>query len=288
VTGIESWGFYPFTIYHTAGIFVAAGDVNGDGRADVVAGSDADAGPNGGPHVKVYDGATRAAIHDFDAFDASFRGGVRVAVGDVNGDGLGDVIVGSGAGGGGHVKIQSGLDLAPLADFFAYGPSFGGGVFVAAGDVDGDGSAEMVVSPDENPNGVWTLYLYDVAIASSEPDPIASIEPYPGFSGGVRVGIGALADVDALADILFGPGPTPPPPGPLVAGGGGEGPPGPILRRMRGYDQADLGDLEVFDATYTGGVFVAVGVPEPSGGAVLAIGICFALRSRWRDGFARH
>lgn len=282
VSGIESGGFYPFDIFHSAGIFVAAGDVNGDGRADVVAGSDADASPNGGPRVKVYDGVTRTAIADFNAFEPSFRGGVRVATGDVNGDGLADVVVGSGPGGGGHVKIYSGMDQAPLADFFAYGPSFSGGVFVAAGDVDGDGRAETLVSPDENSNGVWTLYLYDVVIATSEPQPIASIEPYPGFTGGVRVGIGALADVDALADILFGPGPTPPPSTPLFAAAGEE-PPGPILRRMRGYDQADLGDLEVFDASFTGGVFVAVSsVPEPEDGAALAAVLCLALRSRWR------
>ena len=44
------------------------------------------------------------------AFQPNFTGGVRVATGDINGEGTPDIITGAGAGGGPHVKIFDGSD----------------------------------------------------------------------------------------------------------------------------------------------------------------------------------
>src|SRR5262249_41587799 len=101
-------------------------------------------GPGGGPDVRVFDEATRTLKFDFFAYDASFVGGVRVAVGDVNRDGVPDIIPGAGPGGGPHVKVFDGRTGAVLYSFFAYAPVFAGGVFVAAGDYNGDGFADIV------------------------------------------------------------------------------------------------------------------------------------------------
>src|SRR5262249_10827794 len=54
------------------GVRVATADITGDGIPDVVTAP----GPGGGPHVKVFDGATGAVVRDFFAYAAGFTGGV--------------------------------------------------------------------------------------------------------------------------------------------------------------------------------------------------------------------
>src|ERR1043166_3529864 len=132
--------FFAFDSTFTGGVFVAAGDVNGDGLADIVVGADS----GGGPHVKVFDGATNTLLMSFFAFGATFTGGVRVAAGDVDGDRIADIIVAAGPGGGPQVQVFSGKDQSLLMSFFAYDAGFTGGVYVAAGDINGDGRADIV------------------------------------------------------------------------------------------------------------------------------------------------
>src|SRR5438876_99758 len=92
-----------------------------------VIGADAD----GGPNVRVFDALTGKLKAGFDAYDPSFTGGVSVAVGDVNGDGHADIVTGAGPGGAPHVKVFDGQTLLEIRSFFAYDPSFTGGVNVA-------------------------------------------------------------------------------------------------------------------------------------------------------------
>jgi PKD domain/FG-GAP-like repeat len=124
--------FFAFRSAFTGGVFVAAGDVNGDGYAEIIVGADA----GGGPLVRVFDRHDGRVLGSFFAYQSSFTGGVRVAVGDVNGDGVADIITGAGAGGGPHVKVFDGDPAGgTLRSFFAYQSSFTGGVYVAFGSV---------------------------------------------------------------------------------------------------------------------------------------------------------
>ena len=77
------------------GVFVGAGDVNGDGRTDLIAAAGT-IGFGSGPPVKVFDGRDNRELQGFFAFDAAFMGGARVAAVDGNGDGRDDLLVGAG------------------------------------------------------------------------------------------------------------------------------------------------------------------------------------------------
>jgi hypothetical protein len=101
------------------------------------------AGEGGNPRVRVFDAATGAqlpgALGSFFAFAPGFHGGVRVALGDVTGDGVSDIIAAAGPGGQPLVRVFDGRTGALIRSFFAFTSSFQGGVNVAAGDVNGDG-----------------------------------------------------------------------------------------------------------------------------------------------------
>src|SRR5262249_6474042 len=118
----------------TGGVTVAAGDVNGDGFADLITGASA----NG--HVKVFDGQTGEVLRSFLAYPG-FPGGVFVGAGALDGDGKAEVLTGVAGGGPPHVKVFAGASGELLDSFYAYGASFPGGVRVGAEDIDGDGKA---------------------------------------------------------------------------------------------------------------------------------------------------
>src|SRR5262249_21671364 len=108
----------------------------------------------GGTRVTVFkvDGGLKP-VANFLAFDdAAFRGGSRVAMGDVNHDGAADLIVGAGLGGGPRVAVYNGASLSSgspghlVPDFFALDLSVRSGVFVTAADLDGDGFADVIYS----------------------------------------------------------------------------------------------------------------------------------------------
>ena len=105
-------------------------------------------GSGGAPQVGVFDSSTATRLSTFLAYGATFTGGVRVAAGDVNGDGVTDLVTGAGPGGASHIKVFDGATGTVLFSFFAFDPSFSGGVFVAAGDINGDGKADIVVGAD--------------------------------------------------------------------------------------------------------------------------------------------
>jgi len=131
----------------TGGVFVAAADVNGDHRQDVITAALTDAGPR----VKAFSGTDGAVLANFLVSGSAFAGGVTVAAADFTGDGKAEVVVGGSADG--RVKVYDPLAgaiiVGPLGSFRAFGSSYTGGVFVdaddRAGDVNADGTPDLVV-----------------------------------------------------------------------------------------------------------------------------------------------
>ncbi|HVV37320.1 MAG TPA: Calx-beta domain-containing protein, partial [Acidimicrobiales bacterium] len=187
------------------GVFVAAGDIDGDGVDEIITG----AGPGGGPHVIVWkvNGQTLTPVDGgFFAYSADWHGGVTVATGDVTGDGKDEIITGPGAGGGPDVEVTTGTKgegRTRLFGFMAYidpnaQPNWNGGVNVAAGDVDGDGKAEIAVVPWSGGGPHLRLFNHDGTLRNG-----GVMVGSASFPGGLTVAMGDLSG-DGHAEIVVG------------------------------------------------------------------------------------
>ncbi|MBU1167210.1 VCBS repeat-containing protein, partial [Patescibacteria group bacterium] len=142
-------GFFAFNDKFRGGIHVASGDLDGDGKEEIIVG----AGPGGGPHVRIFDGeGNEKFTRKFFPYTKNFRGGVHVASGDLDGDGMAEVITSPGEGGGPHVRIFDRNAKAKHSPngFFAYAPAFRGGVTVASADLNADGKAEIITGTTDS------------------------------------------------------------------------------------------------------------------------------------------
>jgi hypothetical protein len=132
---VASFYAYPETFNLPASL--AVGDLNNDGFADIVVGTNTTLSA-----VLVFSGQTLGQMGMFMAFGA-VPVGANVAVGDTDGDGQKDIIVGT-ATGLSVVGVFDGNAFAMKDVYLPFG-AFTGGTTVAAGDLDGDGRAEVVV-----------------------------------------------------------------------------------------------------------------------------------------------
>ncbi len=180
--------FFAFAAGFTGGVTLATGHIIGTSNADLVIG----AGPGGGPQVEVFDGALLVAGNTqpsvaFMAFDPSFTGGVSIAVGNLNGTGHDDIVVGAGPGGGSQVNVYDGASLnqgnvVVTSSFMAFDPSFTGGVEVgiAHNPITGQNSIIAVAGPGAGPHVL--IFNNTVVVTSS----FYCFSPF--FTGGVCFG----------------------------------------------------------------------------------------------------
>ncbi len=236
----EVASFLAYDESFTGGVYVAAGDVLGGSHADIVTG----AGANGGPHVKLFAGSDLfpggdvtltvlpSARASYFAVESDFRGGVSVAVADVNGDGHGDIVAGAGPGGAPRVVVVSGKDGTRLEDFFAYDSSLRSGVMVAAGRLDAGGLVRIVTVPMAG--GGPDVKVFDGDKLTATYQPFASDE------AGNGVAVRDL-NVDGRGEIL-------------VTSGPGSRPRVVVLDGVTGKRLRDFPGLT---PDYVGGLFVA-------------------------------
>lgn len=128
-------------------------------------------------------------LSEFLAYHPAFLGGVRLAVGDVDGDGEEEIVTGAGPSGGSQVRIFD-LDGTVEGQFFAFDEGGRLGIFVAAGDVNGDGIDEILVTSDAGGTG-------QVRIFNRHGHLKGAFFPHGRTTAPVRV---AVANVDPDAD----------------------------------------------------------------------------------------
>jgi len=223
--------FFAFSEQYTGGADVAIGDTDGDHQLEIVTG----AGPGNKPYIKVFDKNTKEVEHTFLAYNEGFTGGVRVATGDIDGDGQMEIIAGAGPGGGAHVRVFETDGTVILSKLFPFGEEQKSGVDVAAGDIDGDGLDEIIIGA--GPGGEPKVRIYEGNGQLNNTEILAYATH---FRGGVRVTAGDI-DQDGQDEIITGAGP-----------GGG-----PHVRVFEADGTPRFIDIFPFHRNFRGGVDVA-------------------------------
>jgi hypothetical protein len=224
-----------------------------------------DAGHLGAP-PPAHGGYKERLQNEFYAFDGSFRGGVRVATGDVNGDGRDELIAAAGPGGGPHVRVFDVYPPNPAAlylsnrqlvdEFYAYDAKFRGGVYVASGNL-GDYEAHVAVV-----GYVSSHYAEIITGAGEGGGPDVKVFSRDGsnkfgmiaeaFLGSADSKTGTRVGLTNINGINSDPtGGTPGYPIPTIYVGFGAAPPSPIGVNARPYGEYRIGGLNIQSGTLT-------------------------------------
>jgi autotransporter-associated beta strand protein len=226
--------FFAYDPSFRGGVNVATAEFTHDGVPEIITAP----GFGGGPVVRIWDGQTGAMLREFNAYDPAFRGGVNISTGLENSDATPDIVTGAGRGGGPHVKaFDANGNL--LVSFFAYDPSFTGGVSVAGGD--------GVIVTGAGPGGGPHVKVFDVQNFGLR---FGFFAYDPSFTGGINVGYNSTTGI-----ILAAP----------KAGGG------PLVRGF--FSAGELAfQFLAYGASFTGGVNLAVLPIGPGGANVIVTG----------------
>ena len=190
----------------------------------------ADTGQLSKPLVNVFETSSQSLVASFYAYPQTFRGGLRVTMADVNGDGIADVISAPGVGkvpgvAGDLVKVYDGaklINMAPLtgqhfianpdaaliSSFKPEGSVYVGGLYLATGDVNGDGTLDLVTSRSTG-SSLVRAFLNGGGGTFGGPA-FVSFAPYTAKDkitlGGAVVATGDM-NGDGIAEIVTAPGP---------------------------------------------------------------------------------
>jgi hypothetical protein len=200
----------------------SAGDVDGDGYADVLVGAPAAAGGAGraflflgGPNG--LSATPAAALKGADTPGESH--GVAVAsAGDVNGDGYGDVVVGAGdpttpGAPAGKVRLYlgsaMGLSEAPLVVLSAPGSTAGDGFGLGLGtpgDINGDGYTDLVIGAPFAALGAGSAFVFLGGTAGVGASPAFTLKGTVGELGSFGRAVAASGDLnqDGYSDVVVG------------------------------------------------------------------------------------
>ncbi|MCE9630564.1 MAG: DUF11 domain-containing protein [Planctomycetia bacterium] len=210
------------------------------------------------PWVKIINPTTGGLIRQFLAYESTFRGSVRVATGDLTGDGVAEIVVAPGRGRVGEIRVftQQGVELTRYRTL-PFGATWVGGVEVAVGDVNRDGRNDIIAG---QATGAGRVNVFQVlAPAAADPVvnvPIRSFRPFVSpYALGVMVaagdfgtysgGVKTSSTPDGRSEIVVG----------TNAG---------IRAQVRIYDASSVNPVLVktllpFASNFTGGVSLSTG-----------------------------
>jgi len=145
--------FYPFGNKFKGKLSLAISNFNHDKYKELVIG----VASGGGPQIRIFSNQGKLLSGGFFAQDKNFRGGINLAVGDVNGDSQEEIVVGHGAGLGPNVKIfnQQGKLLKA---FTGFKKDFLQGFTVAVGDTNSDSKKEIILGLGSTGESVVRVY----------------------------------------------------------------------------------------------------------------------------------
>ncbi|MBN2884967.1 S8 family serine peptidase [Patescibacteria group bacterium] len=178
--GILKGQFFAFEESFHGGVNVASGNIDGRGAAEIIVAR----GPGSTPEVKIFDRHGNLEGQFF-AYERSFKGGVQVAIANIDGrndNSEDEIIVAPGPGREPLIKIFSNKAVLKK-EFLAYGRNWQGGINIAAADLDNDGRADIVTGakPGATPH---------VRVFSGQGELVESFYAYASdFNGGVKVEI---------------------------------------------------------------------------------------------------
>ena len=142
---------------------------------------------------------------------AGYSGRLSLAMGDIDGDAVLDLIAGTGPGVPAGVVAYSGAGATPfqreLARFAPFGGSFSGGVNVASGSLDGSpGRDNLVVGSGAGMESRVLIFSSRLPAVGNIPKVVGDFKPYPGQKAGVKVAVGMVESASGLNSILTVPG----------------------------------------------------------------------------------
>lgn len=192
--------FRPYSNTLISGVNVAVGDVNGDAKLEIITA----AREKGGPKIRIYNSRGTNLDIDFNAYPSTYRKGVNVATGDVDGDGADEIITALMTGSKPLVRVfhyQSGRFRRVYDTFVAYSSSTTGGANVAAGDLNGDGRDEIITTRTKPGTSLVRVFKKRSAGFSSM---IRDQRLYPLTFTGIVLPAAGDVDANGKVDLITG------------------------------------------------------------------------------------